>query len=83
MTVKINGVTVNEAFDVWPAAGKILLQNEGSEIYYRNWRLSPLDTNESWKESSHVRPASRICRYLAPRVPSVAVPRPPPWGCRP
>ncbi len=42
VTVKINSVTVNEAVDVWPTAGKILLQNEGSEIYYRNWRLSPL-----------------------------------------
>jgi len=43
VTVKINGVTVNEALDVWPTYGKILLQNEGSEIYYRNWQLSPLD----------------------------------------
>jgi hypothetical protein len=42
VTVKINGVTVNEALDVWPGYGKILLQNEGNEIYYRNWRLSPL-----------------------------------------
>ena len=43
VTVKINGVTVNEALEVSPAYGKILLQNEGSEIYYRNWQLSPLD----------------------------------------
>ncbi len=43
LTVKINGVTVNEAFDVWPAAGKILLQNEGHEIYYRNFELPPLE----------------------------------------
>ncbi len=43
VTVKINGVTVNEALDVRPSAGKILLQNEGSEIYYRNWQLSPLN----------------------------------------
>jgi hypothetical protein len=42
VTVKINGVTVNEAVDVWPTHGKILLQNEGNEIYYRNWKLSPL-----------------------------------------
>jgi len=42
VTVKINGVTVNEAVDVWPTAGKILLQNEGNEIYYRNWELHPL-----------------------------------------
>lgn len=43
VTVKINGVTVNEALDVWPTCGKILLQNEGSEIYYRHWQLSPLE----------------------------------------
>jgi hypothetical protein len=42
VTVKINGVTVNEAVDMWPTHGKVLLQNEGNEIYYRNWRLSPL-----------------------------------------
>ncbi len=43
VTVKINGVTVNEALDVSPAYGKILLQNEGSEIYYRNWQLTRLE----------------------------------------
>ncbi len=42
LTIKINGVTVNEFSDVMPAAGKILLQNEGSEIYYRNVELLPL-----------------------------------------
>jgi len=42
VTVKINGTTVNEAFDVWPTKGKILLQNEGNEVYYRNWVLYPL-----------------------------------------
>lgn len=42
VTIKINGVTVNEALDVFPSAGKILLQNEGSEIYYRGVELRPL-----------------------------------------
>jgi hypothetical protein len=42
VTVKINGVTVNQALDVWPTAGKILLQNEGNEVYYRNFELRPL-----------------------------------------
>ena len=42
VTIKINGVTVNEALNVWPAVGKILLQNEGNEIYYRNFELRPL-----------------------------------------
>jgi 3-keto-disaccharide hydrolase len=42
VTIKINGVTVNEALNVFPSAGKILLQNEGSEIYYRGIELRPL-----------------------------------------
>jgi hypothetical protein len=42
VTVKINGKTVNEAIDVWPTCGRILLQNEGNEIYYRNWELRPV-----------------------------------------
>jgi len=42
VTVKINGTTVNEAIDVWPTCGRILLQNEGNEIYYRNWQLRPV-----------------------------------------
>lgn len=47
VTVRINGVTVNEALDVWPTGGKILLQNEGNEIYYRNWELHPLGAVKS------------------------------------
>lgn len=42
VTVKINGETVNECFDVSPRSGKILLQNEGSEIYFRNFEIRPL-----------------------------------------
>ena len=42
ITTKVNGVTVNEAFDVSPAFGKILLQCEGSEIYFRTFELHPL-----------------------------------------
>jgi len=42
VTIKINGVAVNECFDAYPAAGKILLQNEGNEIYFRNVELRPL-----------------------------------------
>jgi Domain of Unknown Function (DUF1080) len=41
-TVQINGTTVNECYDMFPAAGRILLQNEGSEIYFRNLELRPL-----------------------------------------
>lgn len=42
VTIKINGRTVNEAYDVFPAAGRILLQNEANEIYFRNIQLRPL-----------------------------------------
>jgi hypothetical protein len=40
--IVLNGVLVNEAFDVSPRAGKILLQCEGSEIYFRNIALQPV-----------------------------------------
>jgi len=42
VTIIINGVTVNECFHTFPAAGKILLEDEGSEIYFRNVVLHPL-----------------------------------------
>ena len=42
ITIKINGTTVNEVYDVFPSAGKILLQTEGYEIYFRKFELHPL-----------------------------------------
>ena len=42
ITIKINGVAVNECFDTRPSAGRILLQNEGNEIFYRKLQLHPL-----------------------------------------
>ena len=42
ITVSINGVAVNECFDVKPAGGKILLQCEGFEIFFRKFELHPL-----------------------------------------
>lgn len=42
ITVKINGKVVNECYDVRPSKGKILLQNEGNEIYFRNLQLRSL-----------------------------------------
>jgi hypothetical protein len=44
ITVKINGQTVNECYDVFPAAGRILLENEKNEIYFRNFEIRPLKT---------------------------------------
>ncbi len=40
--IRVNGAKVNEAFDVFPAAGKILLQTEGFEIDFRRFELMPL-----------------------------------------
>ena len=40
--LKLNGQLVNMARDVWPAGGKILLQCEGSEIFFRKFELRPL-----------------------------------------
>jgi hypothetical protein len=43
ITILVNGVKVNEAFDVYPAAGKLTLQSEMAEIFFRRWELWPLD----------------------------------------
>jgi hypothetical protein len=40
--VRLNGRLVNAAFDVHPSRGRILLQCEGSEIFFRDVRLRPL-----------------------------------------
>jgi hypothetical protein len=42
ITVIVNGITVNECFDVYPSAGKILLESEGFEILFRKFELQPL-----------------------------------------
>jgi hypothetical protein len=39
--IKVNGTLVNEVFDVVPAAGKILLELEGFEIYFRKVEIGP------------------------------------------
>jgi 3-keto-disaccharide hydrolase len=38
----VNGAKVNEAFDVWPREGRLQLQTELAEIFYRRWELWPL-----------------------------------------
>lgn len=40
--VFVNGVQVNEALDCFPRAGKIQLQSELAEVYFRRWELWPL-----------------------------------------
>ena len=34
--------TINQTFDVFPTAGKILLQSEGFELFVRTFELHPL-----------------------------------------
>ncbi len=40
--VKVNGTLVNEASEVYPGHGRILLQCEGSEVFFRRLELRPL-----------------------------------------
>lgn len=42
VTIKINGHTVNEAVKVSPSQGKIALQGEGYEIFFRNIKMHEL-----------------------------------------
>jgi 3-keto-disaccharide hydrolase len=42
LQVFVNGTMVNEAFDVNPRSGKLQLQTELAEIYFRKWELWPL-----------------------------------------
>lgn len=46
ITIAINGQTVNEAYDVRPSAGRILLQNEGYEVFFRHLVIEPLAESE-------------------------------------
>ena len=42
ITVRVNGTIVNECYDVFPSAGKILLQSEGFELFVRKFELHPV-----------------------------------------
>jgi len=44
ISVRVNGVLVNEAVDCTPKSGRILLQCEGSEIFFRRVELLPLSS---------------------------------------
>ena len=57
ITVRVNGTTVNECYDVFPAAGKILLQSEGFELFVRKFELHPL---EEMREGSAMRHGSLL-----------------------
>ena len=46
IAVSVNGTLINECYDVFPAAGKILLQCEGFELDVRKFELRALKTKE-------------------------------------
>jgi hypothetical protein len=41
IAIFVNGTKVNHAYDVFPTAGKILLQVEGFELYVRKFEIGP------------------------------------------
>ncbi|MDH5604469.1 MAG: DUF1080 domain-containing protein, partial [Cyclobacteriaceae bacterium] len=45
ITVFLNGILVNKAFDVRPSKGRIQIQSEGAEIFFRRVDLIPLPEN--------------------------------------
>ena len=51
ITVKVNGVTVNEIYDVFPSAGQIHFENEKNEIYFRNVTITGLTKQGAENES--------------------------------
>jgi hypothetical protein len=42
IVIRVNGVAANQAQDVWPARGQILLQCEGSELFVRRVAVEPI-----------------------------------------
>lgn len=38
----VNGTVVNQGFEAFPAAGKIIVQTEGAEIFFRKFELHPI-----------------------------------------
>jgi hypothetical protein len=46
ITVILNGVTVNQALDAKPTKGRIQVQSEGAEIFFRRVDLEPLAPSE-------------------------------------
>lgn len=44
ITVYVNGVLVNEGYDVEPAAGQLQLQTELAELFVRRWELWPVSS---------------------------------------
>ncbi|MEX0701674.1 MAG: DUF1080 domain-containing protein [Planctomycetales bacterium] len=50
VTVKINGQTVNQVYDVKPSSGYILLENEQYEIFFRNFEIKPVAPEDRFRK---------------------------------
>ena len=44
--IRVNGTKVNECYETSPAAGRILLQSEGFELFVRKFELHPLKKDD-------------------------------------
>jgi len=49
IAVRVNGHPVNKCYDAFPAAGKVLIQSEGFELFVRKWELRPLSQEPGHK----------------------------------
>ena len=38
----VNGTVVNQGFEAFPSAGKIIVQTEGAELFFRKIELQPI-----------------------------------------
>jgi hypothetical protein len=46
ISIFLNGILVNEAYHVQPQQGRIQIQSEGAEMFFRKVELSPLSENQ-------------------------------------
>jgi hypothetical protein len=46
LTNIVNGVVVNKGYHVYPTSGKIQIQSEGAEIYFRRIELTPIERQQ-------------------------------------
>lgn len=51
ISIHLNGTLVNQVRDVFPSSGQILLQCEGSEVFFRRLELLPLKSTEPAPEA--------------------------------
>ena len=50
ITIRLNGTRINQVSQVYPHKGKVLLQCEGAEIFFRKILLTPIDSEKNSNE---------------------------------